>query len=103
MFSRREGVFSVQHFYNYNCKEEDKGETLTVDYFGDNTVNKRKVRLNLTKGTIRTDEITRRAVTDLQLATIYMELVKATRLAADLTINNFTKNKTIQFDQTTVS
>lgn len=95
--------FSVRHYYNYNSNEEDKGEILVINYFGDNSIRKKKVALNLTNGTICIDGKRKKAVTELQLASIYLDLVKATRLAANITVNNFTKNKTLNFLKTSTS
>lgn len=87
--------FSLNHFFSHDKKEENRGEIVTISYFGNKCPFKREIRFNLTKGTLGDTHERKTKATEIQIASIYSELVKATKMAADITINNFTKNKTI--------
>ena len=84
----------MNHFFSHDKKEENRGEIVTISYFGDKCPFKREIRFNLTKGTLGDTHEPKTKATENQIATIYMEVVKATKMAADITINNFIKNKT---------
>lgn len=75
---------------------EESGEKLYIEYFGDNSPCKKTLNLNLTSGTLVKDKTNCSRVDEVTLGVIYSELLKATRLAATVTIDNFARNKTIQ-------
>lgn len=94
LFEIEKGVFlSAYHYYSYDSKKNNKGEIFNIHYFSTNTPDESEISFNITYGTIEINNKGPRPATDLQIATLYLELVKATNLAADLTINNLSRNR----------
>lgn len=85
--------FWVSHFYKGDAKDENRGEILEISYFGDYLRDERKICFNVTNGIIFGDGRLKRIATETDIALIYFELVKATKMAANITVNNFEKNK----------
>ena len=83
---------NVLHYFSTTGNyESDKGEVIAINYFGDNTVNKIDIRLNLTNGKAGATYDDKIPATPEQIAFVYDELLKATGYASEITIENMKK------------
>lgn len=86
----------VRHYYRGFGDEEDNGEILEIAHFGTNCPFEKSIRYNITKGTIGDEKKSKKAATELEIGSLYSDLVNATKIAQGVTINNLSKNKTMQ-------
>lgn len=89
-----EQYLMVLHYYsNTGNDENDKGEVIAVEYFGDKAPQRIDLRYNITKGVVGTTYGEKTPITPEQKEFIYDELVKAEEYASTITINNMRKSK----------
>ena len=82
----------VSHYYSTaGSDENDKGEVITIDYYGDNVPQEIDIRYNLTKGVAGKTYGERTPITLEQKEFVYDELLKAIGMASSITIDNMKK------------
>lgn len=82
----------VSHYYSTaGSDENDKGEVITIDYYGDNVPQEIDIRYNLTKGVAGKTYGERTPITPEQKEFVYDELLKAIGMASSITIDNMKK------------
>lgn len=83
---------TVLHYYSTTGNDEnDKGEVIAIDYFGDNVPQKIDIRYNLTKGVAGETYGEKTPITPEQKEFVYDELLKAIGMASSITIDNMKK------------
>ncbi len=93
MFNLDEESIRVGHFYCYEEKEENQGETLLISYYNKDGSCTSTIRYNITQGTIAEGRESQKPATKMQIAIIYLKLTKCINLAANLTVNNLSRNR----------
>lgn len=89
----------IRHTFNgETTNDEDCGEIVYLEYFGDNCPNPRSMSFNLTEGTYRLNKKSKCWIDAGALSVLYRELTKITRMVATITIDNFQKDKTIRLE-----
>lgn len=88
-----ETYLSISHYFTLEKEEENSGEILSIEYFKTNSDYKKSICFNISKWTIGKAHESKKAPTNLEVAQIYLDLTQGTKLAADLTINNLTRNR----------
>ena len=92
VFSKNGYYLTVLHYFSDRSTEEnDKGEHIYINYFGDNAKQKIDLRYNITLGLAGETYGEKTPVTPEQKSFVYNELVKAVQLASTITIDNMKK------------
>lgn len=81
----------LHYFSDRSTEENDKGEHIYINYFGDNAKQKIDLRYNITLGLAGETYGEKTPVTPEQKSFVYNELVKAVELASTITIDNMKK------------
>lgn len=82
---------SVLHYYSTRVEQDDIGEVIYINYFGDNIPQEIDVRYNITHGVVGKTYGEKSSITLEQKEWIYDELLKAINLASTITIDNMKK------------
>lgn len=89
--------FSVSHSFSTNGeRENDKGEEIYINYYGDNVKEEIDLRYNITHNVAGATYKEKTPITPEQKEFIYDELLKATSLAASITLSNMKKQKNVK-------
>lgn len=83
----------LHYFSTIGEHENDKGEIIAIEYWGDKTEKDIDIRYNITKGVVGTTYGEKTPISPEQKEFIYDELVKAVDYAETITINNMKKSK----------
>lgn len=86
-----EYLTALHYFSDRSTEENDKGEHIYINYFGDNAKQKIDLRYNITLGLAGETYGEKTPVTLEQKSFVYNELVKAVELASTITVDNMKK------------
>lgn len=83
---------NVLHYFSTSGNyESDKGEVISINYFGDNIKNKTDIRFNITNGKAGETYKDKVPATMEQISFVYDELLKATGYASEITTEKMKK------------
>ena len=84
--------FNVLHYFSQTGNfESDKGKVIAIDYSGSNTISKIDIRYNITNGKAGENYKEKTTATQEQISFVYNELLRATKYASSITIENMKK------------
>lgn len=89
--------FTVLHYFSTRGeRENDKGEEIYINYFGDNVPQEIDLRYNITHNVAGATYKEKTPITPEQKEFVYDELLKATELASSITLSNMKKQENVK-------